>query len=140
MCLKCLKLPCILTRAGLYVLKLKILVRETCSKGEDMCNKKKRTYYASVKMSMKCFITAFGCCQCLFFLFVFIFFSAHRILKAGKAVVYTDKPTAHAGVTHVFVKDRNKTLPNLGMPFHTLGYIAHHLFGVNSVPNNNNKC
>ncbi|KAI4891818.1 hypothetical protein NFI96_002199 [Prochilodus magdalenae] len=51
-----------------------------------------------------------------------------RILKAGKAVVYTDKSASRA-VTHVFTKDGSKVSQNARTTYHTLSYIAYHLFG-----------
>ncbi|XP_017546619.2 SMC5-SMC6 complex localization factor protein 1 isoform X1 [Pygocentrus nattereri] len=51
-----------------------------------------------------------------------------RILKAGKAVVCTDKSATQA-VTHVFTKDGSKMSQNVRAPYHTISFIAHHLFG-----------
>uniref|UniRef100_A0A4W4G0M5 BRCT domain-containing protein n=1 Tax=Electrophorus electricus TaxID=8005 RepID=A0A4W4G0M5_ELEEL len=51
-----------------------------------------------------------------------------RILRAGKAMLWTDESNTQA-VTHVFTKDRTKTSTCLPTPYHTVSYIAEHLFG-----------
>ncbi|XP_073696094.1 SMC5-SMC6 complex localization factor protein 1-like [Garra rufa] len=52
-----------------------------------------------------------------------------RILKAGRAVVFTDWPTSHA-VTHVLTKNTyNNEAEKCGIPYYSVSYVAKHLFG-----------
>ncbi|XP_026787080.3 SMC5-SMC6 complex localization factor protein 1 [Pangasianodon hypophthalmus] len=53
-----------------------------------------------------------------------------RILKAGKAVLCTDKCTATQTITHVLTKDGSKTSRKLTAPYFSISYIAEHLFGA----------
>ncbi|XP_060762929.1 SMC5-SMC6 complex localization factor protein 1 isoform X2 [Neoarius graeffei] len=52
-----------------------------------------------------------------------------RILKAGKAMLYTEK-SAPQTITHVLTKDGSKTSRKLSAPYFNISYIAEHLFGV----------
>lgn len=52
-----------------------------------------------------------------------------RILKAGRAVVYTDWPNSYA-VTHVLYKNAsNVKTEKCGIPHYKISYVAKHLFG-----------
>ncbi|KAK2911727.1 hypothetical protein Q8A67_003860 [Cirrhinus molitorella] len=52
-----------------------------------------------------------------------------RILKAGRAIVFTDWPTSH-DVTHVLTKNTcNNEAEKCGIPYYRLSYVAKHLFG-----------
>lgn len=52
-----------------------------------------------------------------------------RILKAGRAVVFTDWPTSYA-VTHVLTKDTSKDKgEKCRIPHYSVSYVAKHLFG-----------
>ncbi|XP_059403688.1 SMC5-SMC6 complex localization factor protein 1-like isoform X1 [Carassius carassius] len=52
-----------------------------------------------------------------------------RILKAGKAVVFTDWPTSYA-VTHVLTKNTSKDKgEKCRIPHYSVSYVAKHLFG-----------
>lgn len=53
-----------------------------------------------------------------------------RILKAGKAVLYTEKSSPQT-ITHVLTKDVSETSRKLTAPYFNISYIAEHLFGVN---------
>jgi len=63
------------------------------------------------------------------FFFSFFFFFC-RLLKAGRAVVYTDWPKSHA-VTHVLYKNTSdERAEKCGIPRYKVSYVAKHLLGV----------
>ncbi|XP_070690163.1 SMC5-SMC6 complex localization factor protein 1 [Pempheris klunzingeri] len=56
-----------------------------------------------------------------------------RILKAGRAKVYSCPPPCHASVTHVMAKPITESSKHHSAPCYPVSYIVQHLFGSNSV-------